>query len=138
MFTGIVEETGKVISKEEISEGFKFRVQSKEVIKKLKISDSVCVNGACHTITGKSKDSFEFVTMHETLKKTNLAELTEGSVVNLENSLLAGQPLGGHFVAGHVDTTGIVKSVKVVDPDEPKSKNWGYWIKFPKKHAKHA
>lgn len=136
MFSGIVEEIGKVVSKKKISEGFRFKVKSKKVIKKLKVASSVCINGVCHTITGRSKDNFEFVTMHETLKKTNLGLLNEGGGVNLENSLSIGQELGGHFVAGHVDTTGIVKSVKIVNPNDPKSKNWEYWIKVPAKFAK--
>jgi riboflavin synthase len=135
MFTGIVEEIGKVSAKEKISEGYRFRIKSKKIIKKLKVSDSVCINGVCHTVTGKSKNEFEFVTMHETLKKTNLGLLKSGDGVNLENSLVIGQQIGGHFVLGHIDDTGTVTSVKLVNSKDKKSKNWEYWIKIDKKHS---
>jgi riboflavin synthase len=134
MFTGIVEEIGIVASKKEVSEGIKFRVKSKKVIKKLHISDSVCINGVCHTVTAKSKSEFEFFSVHETLKKTNLGMLKVGSGVNLENSLSLGQQMGGHFVMGHVDDTGVVTLIKQVNTQDKKSKNWEYWIKINRKH----
>src|SRR5437870_2665498 len=100
MFTGIVGELGTIAAKKKISEGYRFRVKSRKIIKKLKVSDSVSVNGVCQTVTGKSKNEFEFVTMHETLKKTNLGLLKTSDAVNLENPLALGQQIGGHFVLG--------------------------------------
>lgn len=138
MFAGIVEEIGKISSKKKISEGFKFKIKSKKVIKNLKKADSVCVNGVCHTVTGKKGSEFEFVTMHETLKKTNLGAAQVGEPINLENSLRMNEQIGGHFVAGHIDDTGIVSSVKIVNPDDPKSKNWEYWVKVDRKHYKYV
>ncbi len=134
MFTGIVEETGIVASRKEVSEGIKFRVKSGKVIKKLHISDSVCVNGVCHTVTAKTKSDFEFFSVHETLKKTNLGMLKAGDNVNLENSLSLGQQIGGHFVMGHIDDTGVITQIKQVNTKNKKSKNWEYWIKVNKKH----
>lgn len=139
MFTGIVEEKGKVVKKTKINEGFKFRVRSKLVGKKLAKSDSVSINGVCHTVTTKSKTEFDFVSMHETLKKTNIGELNEGDEVNLEGSLTMNKKLGGHFVAGHVDDTGIiteVKQIKAVKKED--SDNWEYRIKIHKRHAKYV
>lgn len=139
MFTGIVEEKGKVVKKTKINEGFKFRVRSKLVGKKLAKSDSVCINGVCHTVTTRSKTEFDFVSMHETLKKTNIGELNEGDEVNLEGSLTMNKKLGGHFVAGHVDDTGIiteVKQIKAVKKED--SDNWEYRIKIHKRHAKYV
>jgi len=137
MFTGIVEEQGKVVKKTKINEGFKFRVRSKQVAKKLAKSDSVSINGLCHTVTTKSKTEFDFVSMHETLKKTNIGELNAGDEVNLEGSLTMNKKLGGHFVAGHVDDTGIVTKVKQIKAVKKKdSDNWEYRIKIHKKHAK--
>ncbi len=137
MFTGIVEEQGKVVKKTKINEGFKFRVRSKQVAKKLAKSDSVSINGVCHTVTTKSKTEFDFVSMHETLKKTNIGELNAGDEVNLEGSLTMNKKLGGHFVAGHVDDTGIVTKVKQIKAVKKKdSDNWEYRIKIHKKHAK--
>lgn len=137
MFTGIIEEKGIVVKKTRINEGFKFRVRSKQVAKKLAKSDSVSINGVCHTVTTKSKTEFDFVSMHETLKKTNIGELNAGDEVNLEGSLTMNKKLGGHFVAGHVDDTGIVTDVKQIKAVKKKdSDNWEYRIKIHKKHAK--
>ncbi|MBE2217024.1 MAG: riboflavin synthase [Ignavibacteria bacterium] len=137
MFTGIVEEKGIVVKKTKINEGYKFRVRSKQVGKKLAKSDSVCINGVCHTVTTRSKTEFDFVSMHETLKKTNIGELNTGDDVNLEGSLTMNKKLGGHFVSGHVDDTGIVTEVKQIKAEKKKdSDNWEYRIKMHKKHAK--
>lgn len=139
MFTGIVEEKGVVVKKTKINEGFKFRVRSKQVGKKLAKSDSVCINGVCHTVTTHSKTEFDFVSMHETLKKTNIGELNVGDEVNLEGSLTMNKKLGGHFVAGHVDDTGVVtevKQIKAVKKED--SDNWEYRIKIHKRHAKYV
>jgi riboflavin synthase len=137
MFTGIIEEKGKVVKKTKINEGFKFRVRSKQVAKKLAKSDSVSINGVCHTVTTKSKSEFDFVSMHETLKKTNIGELNAGDEVNLEGSLTMSKKLGGHFVAGHVDDSGIVTEVKQIKAVKKKdSDNWEFRIKIHKKHAK--
>lgn len=158
MFTGIVEEKGIVVKKTKINEGFKFRVKSKQVAKKLSPSDSVCINGICHTVTSRNKTEFEFTSIHETLKKTNLGELNVGEEVNLEGSLTLNKKIGGHFVFGHIDDTGVVTKVTQIK-DEQKtelrnksagirpigrkpvlkdSDNWEYWIKIHKKHAKYV
>ncbi len=129
MFSGIVEEIGIVASRKIVSEGIKFRVRSKKVIKKLRISNSVCINGVCHTVTSRSKNEFDFFSIHETLKKTNLGLLRTGDGVNLENSLTLGQELGGHFVLGHVDCRGEVTAVNRVNAADKNSKNYDFWIK---------
>ena len=136
MFSGIVADLGKVTLKKKIQEGYKFRVKSKLIAKQLKKSGSVAINGVCHTITNKVNDEFEFVTMHETLKKTNIGELNLNDVVNLENSLKIGEEIGGHLVAGHIDDTGIITSITQLKSDITKddSDNWEYWIKIDKKH----
>ena len=98
---GIVGELGTIAAKKKISEGYRFRVKSRKIIKKLKVSDSVSVNGVCQTVTGKSKNEFEFVTMHETLKKTNLAlrraTLTSRSKRKSKNALIKQIPPRGGF-----------------------------------------
>ncbi|MBZ0204531.1 MAG: riboflavin synthase [Ignavibacteria bacterium] len=136
MFTGIVEEKGIVTKKAATGEGFKFTVRSKSIAKTLAKSDSVCINGVCHTVTSKGKREFEFTSMHETLKKTNIGELKTGDEVNLEGSLTLNKKIGGHFVFGHIDDTGVVTSVKQIKAKGKKdSDNWEYWIKIHKKHA---
>lgn len=139
MFTGIVEEKGIVTSKKKINEGYKFKVSSKAVVKKLRLSDSVCINGVCHTVALKNRKEIEFTSMHETLKKTNIGRLKAGDEVNLEGSLTLNKTIGGHFVFGHIDDTGIVSSMKQLKSDKKKdSDNWEYWIKIHKKHAKYV
>jgi len=140
MFTGIVEEKGIIVSKKKISEGYKFRVRSNIVAKGLAESDSVCINGVCHTVTLKNKKEFEFTSMHETLKKTNIGMLNVGDEVNLEGSLTLNKKLGGHFVFGHIDDTGVITSIKQVGGKSSTSKkksdsdNWEYRIRIDKKH----
>ncbi len=138
MFSGIVRDIGIVTGKTKIQEGYRFKIRSKKISKDLKVADSVAVNGVCHTVTRKRGSEFEFVSMHETLKKTSLGSINLKSEVNLESSLRMNDEIGGHFVFGHIDDTGIVTSVKQIKADKKssiESDNWEYWIKINKKHA---
>ena len=138
MFSGIIRDMGIVTGKTKIQEGYRFRIKSKKIAKDVKAADSVAVNGVCHTITEKRGDEFEFVTMHETLKKTNLGKLNVKDKVNLESSLRMNHEIGGHFVFGHIDDTGIISSIKQIKTDKnshEESDNWDYWIKLPKKYS---
>ena len=142
MFTGIVQEIGIITKKIKINEGYKFRVKCKTIAKGLGISNSVSINGVCHTVEKHTKNEFEFTSMHETLKKTNIGLLCKGAEVNLEPSLSVGDKLGGHFVFGHIDDTGIITDITQISSGLPaqagkkgeKSDNWEYWIKIHKKH----
>jgi riboflavin synthase len=107
MFTGIVEETGRVVS---IKAG-KLSVAAGDVLQGTEIGGSIAVNGACLTVTSIDTSSFSVDIMLETIKRTNLGLLTAGDVVNLERPLILGKPLGGHLVQGHVDDTGRVASI---------------------------
>lgn len=133
MFTGIVEEVGKVAGKSKVREGFRFRIKGRKVPAKLKVSDSVSVNGVCQTIISKRGNEFEFISVHETLKKTNLGGLKQGDEVNLESSLRIGDEIGGHFVFGHIDNVGIVSSIKRLK----KSENYEFIIKTKGKYRKY-
>ena len=138
MFSGIIRDMGIVTGKTKIQEGYRFRIKSKKIAKDVKAADSVAVNGVCHTITKKRGDEFEFVTMHETLKKTNLGKLNVKDKVNLESSLRMNDEIGGHFVFGHIDDTGIISSIKQIKADKNSSEesdNWEYRIKLPKKYS---
>ena len=107
MFTGIVEELGTVGS---IKSGVLI-VDASLVLEDLDVKDSICVNGACLTVTGLTGKGFQVDVVPETLRRTNLGELTSGSKVNLERSLQMGGRLGGHIVQGHVDGTGEIFSI---------------------------
>ena len=107
MFTGIIEEVGKVISAQVGS----FVFAASDALSGMKHGDSIAVNGVCLTITDFKANSFSVDIMPETLKRTNLGLLRAGDRVNLERPVALGGQLGGHLVQGHVDDTGKVASV---------------------------
>ncbi len=112
MFTGLVEETGKLKEKIKTGDGYQLVIEANVVMADMEIGSSVAVNGCCLTVVRKNSDTFAVDTIEETLKKTNLGELGIESRVNLERPLKAEARLGGHFVLGHVDTTGKVEEIK--------------------------
>ena len=107
MFTGIVEEIGRVQS---VSSGGLVISVSRELAD-LRVSDSISVNGACLTVTSRDEDSFSVDVVPETLRRTNLGALRAGDPVDLERSLAVDGRFGGHVVQGHVDATGAIESV---------------------------
>ena len=107
MFTGIVEEVGNV---REIASGT-LVVNAETILESLDVKDSVCINGACLTVTGIDALGFEVNVVPETLRRTDLGELSAGDAVNLERSVLLGGRLGGHIVQGHVDGTAEMSSI---------------------------
>ncbi len=110
MFTGIVENSGKIKSIEKTLLGAKFEICAK-FENPPKIGDSVSINGACQTITKIAQDDFEVETMNETLKLTNFGNLKVGDTVNLELAMSASGRFGGHFVSGHIDGVAKVLSI---------------------------
>ncbi len=110
MFTGIVVEVGRVLSRTETPDGARLVVAAEEVLGDLTEGDSVAINGACMTAVAIDSDRFAVDVVHESLARTNLGDLEVGAAVNLERPLAAGGRLDGHFVQGHVDGVGIVES----------------------------
>ena len=110
MFTGIIQSTAKVVDANLSSSGMLLRV-SKPKKWKIKLGDSISVNGVCSTVAKVSDGEMTFEYMPETLKRTSLAALRKSSFVNLEQSLRASDRLDGHIVQGHVDTIGRVIAV---------------------------
>ena len=113
MFTGLVEEVGRVVSVEE-EEMFRLRVSAGGVIEGTRIGDSVSVNGVCLTLSESGDGTLTFYAMPETLRRTALGCLVEGSPVNLERAMSPARRFGGHIVQGHVDGVG---QVVRVDPE---------------------
>ncbi len=111
MFSGIVEDVGKIRQLKISSQGAVLEISSTKVLEGTKIGDSIAVNGTCLTVTSMSKDKFTVDMAPETLHRTNLGSLNMGSDVNLERSLEVGARIGGHFVQGHIDTTGVVEKI---------------------------
>jgi len=131
MFTGLIEEKGFIKEKIKTGDGIRFVLSAKRIMDDLKIGDSVAVNGVCLTVVKREKDNFSVDTIEETLKKTNLGNTKLKDPVNLERPLKANARLGGHFVLGHVDTTGTVKQVKEL------SNSHFVTISFPKDYQKY-
>jgi riboflavin synthase len=111
MFTGIVEEVGEVRSIDLLSPQDGLTIRAKRVLSDTRLGDSIAVNGTCLTVTGLDHDQFTVGVMPETLRRTNLGVLTEGDTLNLERPLQPESRLGGHFVQGHIDGTGVVEAV---------------------------
>ncbi len=107
MFTGIVEEVGRVTSAQSRS----MAISASDVLQRMELGGSIAINGVCLTVTNFNTDSFSVDIMPETLKRTNLGLLSAGERVNLELPLALGEQVGGHLVQGHVDATGRVASV---------------------------
>jgi len=108
VFTGIVEETGKVLQ----AGSGKLVISARDTLKEMKPGDSMSVNGVCLTITSLNSSSFSVDIMMETIKRTNLGLLKSGDKVNLERPLALGGRLGGHLVQGHIDDTGKITLIK--------------------------
>ena len=108
MFTGIIEEVGKVTS----AQPGNLVIAASRVLQGMELGGSIAINGACLTITSFDTDSFSVDIMPETLERTNLGLLSVGDEVNLERPLALGGRLGGHLVQGHIDATGRVVSVR--------------------------
>ena len=115
MFTGIVEEMGKIVRVEKGAKSSRLMVSGDKIFSDLKLGDSVATNGVCLTVTSFSKGIFTADVMNETLKRSNLGELRQGSMVNLERAMIANGRFGGHIVSGHIDGTGVITKIEQDD-----------------------
>jgi riboflavin synthase len=126
MFTGIVREVGSVASVEGGAEGVRIEIEAPATAASgVAPGDSVAINGCCLTIVSTANGRLAFEAVPETLSRTALKQLTHGSRVNLEPALRAGDPLGGHYVQGHVDGVGSVRSTT------PEGDGLRIWIDAP-------
>ena len=112
MFTGLVEEKGKVTALKAVKNLAVLSVSAKKILTGIRTGDSVAVNGVCLTVTAKRRTGLTFDIMRETLNVTTLKDLKSGMAVNLERALRAGDRIGGHFVTGHIDAVGTVTDIK--------------------------
>lgn len=111
MFTGIIEEIGKVHAIIKSNKSAKIDINASKVLQDIKIGDSISTNGVCLTVTEYSPSAFVVDVMAETMRKSSLYQLNPGDEVNLERALRAGDRLGGHIVSGHIDGTGIITDI---------------------------
>ena len=111
MFTGIVEEKGIVRSLNINGSSGTIRIESRKVLEGTSIGDSIAVNGICLTVTSMGDGFFTADVMAETVRRSSLGILSQGSEVNLERAMAANGRFGGHIVSGHIDGTGTVRSL---------------------------
>ena len=117
MFTGIVEEIGKVLTIKKGSVSSRITFSALKVLENTQPGDSIAVNGVCLTATDISKGTFTADVMAETMRRSSLGTLSTGDSVNLERAMLCGGRFGGHIVSGHVDACGTILSLKQRDSD---------------------
>jgi riboflavin synthase len=134
MFTGIVEEVGRIASIEQRGENRRIRVSTKHVAQELKTGDSVAVSGVCLTALDIKPGSFGADLAPETWARTSFSRIHEGAMVNLELSMKADGRFGGHIVQGHVDGVG-----KLIALDRiAESENWWLEIELPAEIEKYT
>jgi riboflavin synthase len=114
MFTGIIEDLGRVIQLKPEGGNLHITIESK-LAPELKIDESVSHNGVCLTVVDLDKSSYTVTAIAETLNKTNLKHLAQGDLVNLERAMIMGSRLDGHLVQGHIDQTGTITSIEEYD-----------------------
>ena len=112
MFTGIVEEIGTVCEVKRNGNNSYIRIIAEKVLSDVHIGDSIAVNGVCLTVTRHDGNIFQADVMNETLNRSSLGSLRNGSKVNLERAMSAEGRFGGHIVSGHIDGTGKITDIK--------------------------
>ena len=115
MFTGIIEETGRIMQISRGSKSAKLCIEASKVLKDTKVGDSISTNGICLTVVEMDGRSFTVDVMAETLRMTSMNQLTTGSRVNLERALRLSDRLGGHLLSGHVDGLGVIREITTED-----------------------
>jgi len=129
MFTGIIQDTGKVDSRIKKGDSVRFVVSpvSTDFLNDVRTGDSISINGACMTVEKTLHNTFEFTTVNESLSKTNLGLLKINDLINLEKAMTLNSKIDGHIVQGHIDTTGIIKKVNRLND------SFEFFIEFPAK-----
>jgi riboflavin synthase len=125
VFTGIVREVARVTSVEPRGDGVQLVVEAPRTARAAQVGDSVAIDGVCLTVTSTAAGSLSFDAVPETLRRTSLAMVEAGDLVNVEPALRAGEQLGGHYVQGHVDAIGTVRT------SEPEGDGRRVWIDTP-------
>ena len=130
MFNGIIYKCGKILSIKKNKLSCYVGIKSDLLLKKKNIGSSISCNGVCLTLSKQINKTSYFYLSKETLDRSNFKFLKINQSINLEKSLIYGKELSGHYVQGHVDTTGIIMSIKKI------AKSWAVKISIPKKYKK--
>jgi riboflavin synthase len=126
MFTGIIEEIGKIVKISSIPNGKKLEISASKILTDLQVTHSVAVSGVCLTVINIKKKSFTVEAVGETLKKSTLAKMRQNQPVNLERAIQMNDRLGGHLIQGHTNGIGRIKKIT------KKGENWYLEIIIPK------
>jgi len=130
MFNGIIYKTGTILKIDKSTNFSEVTIKINYSFKKSEIGSSICCNGTCLTITKIENSCISFYLSKETLNRTNFNMSKIGDIINIEKSLNYGNKVSGHYVQGHIDTTGIVSGIKIVD------KSWIISFKISKLYKK--
>src|SRR5215475_7016025 len=125
MFTGLVQSLAEVVDIVPEPPGVRLVIRDSNIAAAARVGDSIAINGCCLTVVDIAGDKLAFQAGEETLSRTNLGELKPGAVVNLEQSLRAGDAIGGHYVTGHID------ALATVDAREDDSDWCKMWFRTP-------
>lgn len=131
MFSGIIETTGKITKVEQTTDGAKLTLTSNIPSAEVSLGESICINGACMTVTAIGETDLSFDVSVESLRRTNLGDLQLGSLVNLERSLRLNDRLSGHVVSGHVDGVASIQSV------QPEGDSFLYTFEIPRELSRY-
>ena len=138
MFTGIIEQTGTIVSLTDLGGVHRLTVAAPGIASRLREGDSLAVSGVCLTALDVNPELFHADLAAETLARTSLGSLAPGAKVNLELPTAAGSPLGGHIVQGHIDDTGTLLALDPViprsSPDfDPQTTDWTLRVRVPER-----
>jgi len=125
MFTGLIREVGRVAAVDGGADGVRLTIEAPETARDARLGDSIALSGVCLTVVDRTDGRLAFDAVPETLARSSLQTLEPGSRVNVEPALRAGEPLGGHYVQGHVDGVGRIRSV------EPEGDSRRIWVDAP-------
>ena len=129
MFTGLIEEVGRVVATRASDHGTKLEIAASRTAREARTGESIAVNGCCLTLTSRRGDRLSFDLLEETIARTNLKKLQQNSRLNLERALRADSRLGGHFMQGHVDCVSFIVGL------EKKGADFRLEVELPRKFA---
>ena len=132
MFTGLVEEVGKVVALKQHPEHIQLMIQAPQLALHVKLGDSLAVNGCCLTVSQQTSQEMTFDLLAETLVRTNFSNIKPGDFINLETAVKPSTHMGGHFVSGHIDTTAAILTLEQL-PTE-----WKLEIAIPTAYERYA
>jgi riboflavin synthase len=112
MFTGIIEELGKIATTNQIAGGLSIKIEANKILEDIAVNDSICIDGVCLTVTNLDNSGFWVDAVGATLEKSTFASIKPFSSVNLERSVRLNDRLGGHLVQGHVNAIGTISEIQ--------------------------